>query len=136
MFNAPQVYNGAAYVPFQPPAPAPPPDITGAVRRERPDPRYSDRNIVQDDARARPNIPRADPIPQAPPLPDYAQRRIAEGIPPAAFQGMSDFFQVQRGYQTRQATAAQAERDRPPAEGTRSRRQRLNPDRDGGAAAA
>ena len=72
MFNTPPVYDGAAYVPPQPP---PPPDLTGG-KRERPDPRYHDRNLVPDDVRARPNPPQG--VKRERPDPRYHDRNIVQ----------------------------------------------------------
>ena len=99
VFNAPQVFNNAAFVPPQPQAPDmmgddrlddiddfAPANVTG-VKRELPEPQYSDRNEVRDDVRARPN-PRP-PLPPGPPIAiNLAQRSRAPPIAHPAGQHM------------------------------------------------
>ena len=118
VFQQAQHYQGAPYVPF----PAPPPDMTG-MKHERPDPRYHDATVEPDDKHARGEFAPDAPPPDVP-APEYMHRRAAEGVPATAFQGMHDFFEVRHGYRTRRAARKQEERDRPPAENTRARRQR------------
>ena len=118
VFQQAQQDNGASYVPFV----APPPDVTG-VKHERPDPRYHDATAEPDDKRARGEFAPDAPPPDVP-APEYMHRRAAEGVRASSYQGMHDYFKVRQGYRTRQATREEEERNRPPAENTRYRRQR------------